>query len=55
MTSSSAQEATAATVAEVERLRIAVRRTIDDLERVRGSVQPALPALPRNSGAFRIS
>ncbi len=55
MTSNSAHEATAATAAEVERLRIAVRRTIDDLERVRGSVQPALPALPRNSGAFRIS
>ena len=40
----SAQEAMAI-ADELERLRTAVRRSIDELERVRGSVHPALPAL----------
>ena len=51
----SAQDAMAMAGSELERLRTAVRRTIDDLERVRGSVQPPLPSLPVNRGAFRIS
>ena len=51
----SAQDAMAMAGSELERLRTAVRRTIDELERVRGSVQPPLPALPVNRGAFRIS
>jgi hypothetical protein len=54
-TSGAAQEAIAEAAGELERLRNAVRRTIDDLERVRGSVQPPLPSLPVNRGAFRIS
>ncbi len=40
---------------ELERLRVAVGRTIDEMERVRGIVQAPLPALPPNRGAFRIS
>ena len=51
----SVQEAMAAAAGELERLRTAVRRTIDELERVRGSVQPPLPALPVNRGTFRLS
>ena len=54
-TSGAAQDAMAAAAGELERLRTAVRRTIDELERVRGSVQPPLPSLPVNRGAFRIS
>ena len=51
----SAHEALAAAADELERLRAAVRRTINDLERVRGPVQPHMPALPVNRGSFRIS
>lgn len=40
---------------EVERLRTAVKETIDELDRIRGSVHPPLPALPLNRGTFRIS
>jgi hypothetical protein len=54
-TNSPAQDATAAVADEIERLRVAVRRTIDELEKVRGSVQPPLPTLPLNRGAFRIA
>jgi hypothetical protein len=50
-----ADEAVAAAAHEVERLRTAVRQTIDELERVRGAVHPPLPALPVNRGTFRIS
>ena len=49
------QDATTAAADEVERLRAAVSRTIEQLERVRGSIAPPLPALPPNRGAFRIS
>jgi hypothetical protein len=52
---SPADEAVAAAAHEVERLRSAVRQTIDELERVRGSVHPPLPSLPINRGSFRIS
>ena len=54
-TSQSVQDALAAATEEVERLTVAVRRTIQELERARGSVQPALPALPLNFGSFRLS
>jgi hypothetical protein len=53
--SQSVQDALAAATEEVERLTVAVRRTIQELERARGSVQPALPALPLNFGSFRLS
>jgi hypothetical protein len=52
---SAGQEALVAAANEVERLRAAVRQTIDDLERVRGFVNPPMPAVPVNRGAFRIS
>jgi hypothetical protein len=51
----SAHEAMAVAASELERLRLTVKRTIDDLERVRGSVHPPLPALPVNRGSYRIS
>ena len=54
-TSQSVQDALAAATEEVERLAAAVRRTIHELDRARGSVQPALPALPLNLGTFRLS
>jgi hypothetical protein len=54
-TNSSAQQALAAATEEVERLTAAVKSTIHELERIRGSVQPPLPALPVNRGVFRIS
>jgi hypothetical protein len=53
--SQSVQDALAAATEEVERLTAAVRRTIHELERARGSVQPALPALPLNFGSLRLS
>ena len=40
---------------ELEQLRVALSRTIDELEKARGVVQAPLPALPPNRGAFRIS
>ena len=46
----SVQDALAAATEEVESLTAALRRTIHELERARGSVQPALPALPLNFG-----
>jgi hypothetical protein len=55
MGNDSAHEAMAVAASELERLRITVKRTIDDLERVRGSVHPPLPALPVNRGSYRIS
>ena len=48
-------ESMAAAAQEIERLRTAVRQSIDELERVRGSVHPPLPALPVNRGSFRMS
>jgi HAMP domain-containing protein len=54
-TTHSAQDTLAAATEEVERLAAAVRRTIHELERARGSVQPALPALPLNLGTLRLS
>ena len=51
----SVQDALAAATEEVERLTAAVRRTIHELERARGAVQPALPALPFNFGSLRMS
>jgi hypothetical protein len=54
-TNHSVQDALAAATEEVERLTAAVTRTIHELERARGSVQPALPALPLNFGSFRLS
>lgn len=53
-TNHSAQDALAAATEEVERLTAAVRRTIQELDRARGSVQSALPALPFNFGSFRL-
>lgn len=43
-----------AVLADLDRLRTAASRTADEFERIRGPVQPALPALPANHGAFRI-
>jgi hypothetical protein len=54
-TNAPGQEALAAAADEVDRLRAAVRQTIDELERVRGFLHPPLPALPVNRGAYRIS
>jgi hypothetical protein len=54
-TNHSVQDALTTATAEVERLAAAVRGTIHALERARGSVQPALPALPLNLGTFRLS
>ena len=51
----SAQQAIAIVANELERLRTAIRHTIDDLERARGPVPSALPALPPSRGAFRLS
>jgi hypothetical protein len=50
-TNHSVQDALAAATEEVERLTSAVARAIHELKRVRGSVQPALPALPLNFGS----
>lgn len=44
----------AALLDDLEKLRTAARRTAQELERIRGPVQPALPAMPPNHGSFRI-
>jgi len=44
--SGSGQQAMAAAVEELERLRAAARRTADELEKIRGPVPPAFPARP---------